>query len=98
MAPEIVQKREFHGSCADIWALGILLHTFLAGCFPFKVSLVDILYEVDAFVSLRGPLTRSYIGRLLEECSMCQATFPTKPNRSFAGYCGETLISDRPFT
>ncbi|EER15581.1 hypothetical protein Pmar_PMAR027092, partial [Perkinsus marinus ATCC 50983] len=45
MAPEIVQKREFHGSCADIWALGILLHTFLAGCFPFKGSTDKELYR-----------------------------------------------------
>ncbi|KAF4671596.1 hypothetical protein FOL47_001411 [Perkinsus chesapeaki] len=45
MAPEIVQKREYHGSCADIWALGILLHAFLAGCFPFKGPTDKELYK-----------------------------------------------------
>jgi len=36
MAPEIVQKTEFCGPPADIYAAGILLFTFFCGCFPFK--------------------------------------------------------------
>lgn len=36
MAPEIVNKLEYRGPPADIWALGVLLYVFLTGTFPFK--------------------------------------------------------------
>jgi MAP/microtubule affinity-regulating kinase len=36
MAPEIVQKLEYAGPPADIWALGVLLYALLCGTFPFK--------------------------------------------------------------
>ena len=36
MAPEIVNKMEYAGPPADIWALGILLFALLVGKFPFK--------------------------------------------------------------
>lgn len=38
MAPEVVQRREYRGECADIWALGVLLFVSLTGIFPFKGS------------------------------------------------------------
>jgi len=36
MAPEIVARREYSGFGADIWAMGVLLHALLCGCFPFR--------------------------------------------------------------
>lgn len=36
MAPELVNKKDYHGSHVDIWALGILLYILLVGKFPFK--------------------------------------------------------------
>ena len=36
MPPEIVQKKDYVGSCADIWSIGILLFTLLSGSFPFR--------------------------------------------------------------
>jgi MAP/microtubule affinity-regulating kinase len=36
MAPEIVQKKEFCGPPADIYASGVLLFAFFCGCFPFR--------------------------------------------------------------
>ena len=36
MSPEIVQRREYVGPLADIWASGILFYTMLFGRFPFK--------------------------------------------------------------
>lgn len=36
MAPEIVQRKEFLGAAADLWALGVLLYTLLSGIFPFR--------------------------------------------------------------
>lgn len=36
MAPEIVERKEYLGSPADIWAAGVLLFAMLCGEFPFK--------------------------------------------------------------
>jgi serine/threonine protein kinase len=45
MAPEIVQKKEYRGEPADVWALGVLTFVTLTGIFPFK-GVTDIeLYK-----------------------------------------------------
>lgn len=44
MAPEIVQKKEYRGPPADVWALGVLLFTILCGTFPYKGSTDSELY------------------------------------------------------
>jgi MAP/microtubule affinity-regulating kinase len=36
MPPEIIQKKDYVGPCADIWSIGILLFTMLCGSFPFR--------------------------------------------------------------
>ena len=36
MGPEIVNKKEYTGPPADIWALGVLLYALICGTFPFK--------------------------------------------------------------
>ena len=45
MAPEIVARKEYAGPPADIWALGVLLFTFLCGSFPFKAPQDRELYR-----------------------------------------------------
>lgn len=45
MAPEIVQKKEYRGPPADVWALGVLLFTILCGTFPYKGSTDQELYS-----------------------------------------------------
>lgn len=45
MAPEIVQKIEYAGPPADIWALGVLLFTLLSGCFPYRGATDKELYK-----------------------------------------------------
>lgn len=44
MSPEIVNKREYRGCPADVWALGVLLYAILCGTFPFKGSTDKELY------------------------------------------------------
>jgi len=45
MAPEIVNKVEYAGPPADIWALGVLLYALLNGWFPFKGWTDEELYS-----------------------------------------------------
>ena len=45
MAPEIVNKTEYCGPPADIWALGVLLFTILSGCFPYRGATDKELYS-----------------------------------------------------
>ena len=45
MAPEIVQKLEYAGPPADIWALGVLMFTILSGCFPYRGATDKELYK-----------------------------------------------------
>lgn len=45
MGPEIVNKTEYCGPPADIWALGVLLFTILSGCFPYRGSTDKELYD-----------------------------------------------------
>lgn len=45
MAPEIVNKEEYKGCIADIWALGVLLYAMLTGGFPFRGSNDKDLYR-----------------------------------------------------
>jgi len=44
MAPEIVEKKEYSGPPADIWASGVLLYALLCGNFPYKGSTDEELY------------------------------------------------------
>ena len=44
MAPEIVQKTEYCGPPADIWALGVLLFIILCGSFPYRGATDQELY------------------------------------------------------
>ncbi len=45
MAPEIVQKTEYSGPPADMWALGVLLFTILSGTFPYRGATDKELYR-----------------------------------------------------
>lgn len=45
MAPEIVQKLEYRGEAADIWALGVLLFVMITGYFPYRGSTDEQLYR-----------------------------------------------------
>ncbi len=38
MSPELVQKKEYSGFAADIWALGVVLFVMMVGQFPFKAK------------------------------------------------------------
>ena len=45
MSPEIVGKREYMGSAADVWACGVILFVLLVGQVPFKSNNEKELYR-----------------------------------------------------
>ena len=45
MSPEIVNKKEYVGVQADLWALGVLLMVMLSGIYPFKGTNSRDLYR-----------------------------------------------------
>ena len=45
MAPEIVNRVEYSGPPADVWALGVLLFVLLCGNYPFKAQVDKELYK-----------------------------------------------------
>ena len=55
MAPEIVQKLEFCGPPADVYASGVLLFAFFCGCFPFRGQNDKELYKKIATADLVLP-------------------------------------------
>lgn len=44
MSPEIIQKKEYRGEGADIWALGVMMFVMLTGDFPYKGTTDQELY------------------------------------------------------
>jgi hypothetical protein len=45
MAPEICQRREYHGRPVDVWSLGVLLYACVVGRFPFSGKTYPDLYK-----------------------------------------------------
>jgi len=65
MAPEIVNKTEYCGPPADMWALGVLLFTMLCGCFPYRGSTDEELYGKISNAEYKVP--SDVLGSLSEE-------------------------------
>ena len=70
MAPEIVQRKEFLGAAADLWALGVLLYALLSGTFPFRGLTDKELYAkiakgIFSFPHCVPQAARNLIGSLL---------------------------------
>jgi serine/threonine protein kinase len=53
MSPEIVQRKEYCGFAADIWALGVIIYLMLTGTHPFKG-----VHEKDLFSKISRGLFR----------------------------------------
>eukprot|EP00826_Nyctotherus_ovalis_P041584 TRINITY_DN4214_c0_g1_i10.p1 TRINITY_DN4214_c0_g1~~TRINITY_DN4214_c0_g1_i10.p1 ORF type:complete len:267 (+),score=58.60 TRINITY_DN4214_c0_g1_i10:188-988(+) len=71
MAPEIVNKEKYLGPPTDMWSLGILLFTLLAGYFPFRgVTEKDLFRSITRGVvkypAEIGEEMRNLIGKMLQ--------------------------------
>ena len=44
-APELVTGRNYLGSEADIWSMGVLLYALMCGCLPFDDENISSLYK-----------------------------------------------------
>ena len=72
MAPEIVNKTEYCGPPADVWALGVLVFALLCGRFPFKGKNDPELYEKINKVDLEFPdhvtlVARNFLIRIFKK-------------------------------
>ena len=56
MAPEIVNKTEYCGPPADVWALGVFLFTMLCGCFPYRGATDEELYGKISNAEYKVPI------------------------------------------
>lgn len=70
MAPEIVNRIEYSGPPADVWALGVLLYVLLCGTYPFKGQVDKELYKKIQYGQFTVPASisqgsRSLISRIL---------------------------------
>jgi serine/threonine protein kinase len=70
MAPEIVNRIEYSGPPADVWALGVLLYVMLCGTYPFRAQVDKELYKKIQFGQFTVPSSisqgaRSLISRIL---------------------------------
>ena len=70
MAPEIVNRIEYSGPPADVWALGVLLYVLLCGTYPFKGQVDKELYKKIQYGQFTVPSSisqgaRSLISRIL---------------------------------
>ena len=65
MAPELVKKHEYDGRQVDMWALGVLLYSLLAGSFPFRGQNEHELYGKIQRGQVRYPETMSRDARVL---------------------------------
>jgi serine/threonine protein kinase len=45
MAPEIVAKKEYSGTAADVWSSGVVMYIMLTGNLPFKSTDEKGLYR-----------------------------------------------------
>lgn len=72
MAPEILSKTEHVGTAPDVWAIGVILYTLLAGSFPFKADKDRKQHLVNICNKLRFPEhfsreSKRFIIKLLNE-------------------------------
>ncbi|ELR17258.1 CBLinteracting protein kinase, putative [Acanthamoeba castellanii str. Neff] len=70
VAPEVLAKRGYEGTAADVWSCGCILYTFVAGHLAFEDSNPDVLFRkikaADYTIPSHVPAgARDLIGRIL---------------------------------
>lgn len=55
VAPEVINRKDYDGSKADIWSCEVILYVLLAGCLPFYDSDVMELYRKMGKVAFKYP-------------------------------------------
>ena len=75
MAPEIVQRKEFCGEPADVWACGVLLYALLSGAFPFKGGNdKELYYRIGKGVTVIPSTVPTQAKRLIQRMLQVEPT------------------------
>ncbi|GAV62480.1 Pkinase domain-containing protein/NAF domain-containing protein [Cephalotus follicularis] len=74
VAPEVISRKGYDGTKADIWSCGVILFVLLAGYLPFHDSNLMVMYRkiIKAdykFPSWFSPEVRRLLSRILDPCS-----------------------------
>ena len=52
MSPEVFQRKNYSSPAADVWALGVVLHTMLKKEYPFKIIDLEVSSKIDGFMMI----------------------------------------------
>ena len=95
MSPEIVNKKDYWGSSADVWACGVLLFVMLTGQVPFKST-----SEKDLYRKITKGAYSFGNSKMDAKNQACTSSFSVQPTSMLPNYTNipgtDTFMANRP--
>ena len=91
MAPEIVQKLPYSGYSADIWAMGVILYSLLAGKLPFAHK-----NEKELFIRIKSGSFLPITMAKLDACQLVNKMLSVDPLKrpTASGICESSWLKE----